>query len=218
MLPEEDTRVHLKHKSILTVLAIFILLITITGVSIAAYTWNYTSTHANTIGTGNISLSILESSDTIDLKNFMRMDDNEGIALSSDYCYDFAVTTNATGAPGNINYKILIKKEEPNAGYVSLPDTGIKLYLTKFDQNGEVEVMAPTLVSDIIKNDDKGYLKFNSDKKSYLVHSHNSNKDTKTTKYRLRMWIDKENYNSNIDATTRYGYSLKVSVTGDLIQ
>ena len=37
------------------------MIITITGVGVAAYTWNYTSTHANTIGTGNISLSLLES-------------------------------------------------------------------------------------------------------------------------------------------------------------
>lgn len=216
MLSEEKDL--LKHKNLFSILAIFILLITITGISVAAYTWNYTSTHANTIGTGNISLSILESDDSINLKSFLRLDDSEGIALSKDYSYDFAVTTSAKGTPGNINYKLIIKKEDPEIGYVSLPDTGIKLYLTKFDKNGEVEVMAPTLVSDIIGNGSEGVLKFNSDKNSYLIHSHNSNKDTKTTKYRLRMWIDKQNYQTNMDNNTKYAYKLKMSVTGDLIR
>ena len=216
MLPEEKN--YLKHKNLFTVLAIFILLITITGISVAAYTWNYTSTHANTIGTGNISLSILESDNSINLKSFSRLDDSQGIALDSEYYYDFAVSTSATGAPGNINYKIIIKKEDAGAGYVQLPDTAIKIYLTKFDQNGEVEVMAPTLVSDIIGSGSEGALKFNQDKRSYLVHSHNSNKDSKTTKYRLRMWISKQNYQNNMELDTKYAYKLKVAVTGDLIQ
>ena len=37
-----------------TILTIFVLVATITGVAIAAYTWNFASTNANTIGTGNI--------------------------------------------------------------------------------------------------------------------------------------------------------------------
>lgn len=216
MLPEENNL--LKHKNLFTLLAVFILLITITGVSIAAYTWNYTSTHANTIGTGNISLSLLESDSSVSLKSFLRLEDNEGIALGKDYYYDFAVSTNVTGEPGNVVYKLQIKKEEPNPGYVSLPDSSIKIYLTKYDKNGEVEVMAPTFVSDIIGSKEEGYLTFNQDKKSYLIHSHSTAKDTKTTKYRLRMWIDKQGYNSNLDTNTKYSYKLKMNVTGDLIK
>lgn len=212
---EEVRRNNLKSSALFTILTIFILLITFTGVSVAAYTWNYTSTHANTIGTGNISMSILESDDAIDLKSSVPITDSKGIALSKESSYDFAVTTSATGAPGNINYKIIIKKEPVLDGYTMLSDSNIKIYLTKFDTSGEVEVMAPTLVSDVILNGDQGTLKFNDNKKSYLVHSHNTNKDTKTTKYRLRMWVDQKN-SSTLNSNLRYDYKLKVSITGDL--
>ena len=42
-----------------TILTIFVLVATITGVAIAAYTWNFASTKANTMGTGNISVPIV---------------------------------------------------------------------------------------------------------------------------------------------------------------
>ena len=53
----------------LTILTIFVLVATITGVAIAAYTWNFASENANTIGTGNISMSLLESNDVINWFN-----------------------------------------------------------------------------------------------------------------------------------------------------
>ncbi len=215
---QEDDRLSFGHKNLLSLLAVFILLITIIGVSVAAYTWNYTSTHANTIGTGNISMSLLESDDEIKLKSLLPMDDSEGVSMNKKYSYDFAVTTNATGAPGNINYKIILKKDAPRVGYSSFDDSNIKIYITQFDQGGETEVVPPTLVSDILLGKDKAELKFKDDQKSFLIHSHTSNKDTKTTKYRLRMWIDKNNFNSNLDQNTKYDYKLKLDVTGDLIQ
>ena len=215
MLQEEEKISTFNHSGIFTVLIVFILLITITGISVAAYTWNYTSTHANTIGTGNISTSLLESNDIVSLNNFVPISDEKGIALSKDSAYDFAVTTSATGAPGNINYKISIKKEPPSDGYVMLSDSNVKVYLTKFDTNGEIEVMSPILVSHIITSGDEGTLKFNSDKKSYLVHSHTTNKDTKTTKYRLRIWVDKKS-SSSLNPNARYEYKLKIGVTGNL--
>ena len=114
-----------------------------------------------------------------------------------------------------VNYKIYIKKEPVTNGYTALSDSNIKIYLTKFDNRGEVEVMAPILVSHVINSGDEGVLKFNNDKKSYLIHSHTTNKDSKTTKYRLRMWVDKNSI-SNLSSALRYDYKLKVAVTGDL--
>lgn len=215
---QEDFNGNFRHKNLFSLLAVFILLITITGVSVAAYTWNYTSTHANTIGVGNISMSLLESDDEIRLKSLLPMDDVEGVSINKKDSYDFAVTTSATGAPGNINYKIILKKIAPKVGYSSFDDDNIKIYITQFDQGGETEVVAPTSVSDILLGKEKAELKFKDDQKSLLVHSHTSNKDSKTTKYRVRMWIDKNNFNSNLDTNTKYDYRLKLDVTGDLIQ
>lgn len=217
MLPEEYNN-DLMHKNLFSLLAVFILLITITGVSVAAYTWNYTSTHANTIGTGNISMSLLESDDEIKLKSLLPMDDLEGVSINKKNSYDFAVTTSATGSSGNINYKILLKKLAPKVGYSSFDDSNIKIYITQFDQSGETEVLPPTSVSDVLLGKDKAEIKFKDDQKSFLIHSHTSNKDTKTTKYRLRMWIDKNSFNSRLDSNTKYDYKLKLDVTGDLIQ
>ena len=65
----EEIETKKKHTALFTVLGVFVLLAAIAGVAVAAYTWNYTSSKANTIGTGNISMSLLESTDVISINN-----------------------------------------------------------------------------------------------------------------------------------------------------
>ena len=51
--------------------------------------------------------------------------------------------------------------------------------------------MAPTLASTILgASGSTGTIPFDSGKTSYLTHAHTSTGVSKTTKYRLRMWID----------------------------
>lgn len=194
----------------LTILAIFVLVATITGVAVAAYTWNFTSSKANTIGTGNISMSLLESNDTINITNALPVKDATGMALGSDESFDFAITTQASGAPGNISYNISITKVAVDSGYTALKDSDVKVYLSTLTSEGEDQVVAPTLVSSIITSGSTGTLASN------LTHNHTTADQTKTTKYRLRMWIDSAVDASDWTASTKNQYKLKVSTSGTL--
>ena len=194
----------------LTILAIFVLVATITGVAVAAYTWNFTSSKANTIGTGNISMSLLESNDTINITNALPVKDATGMALGSDESFDFAITTQASGAPGNISYNISITKVAVDSGYTALKDSDVKVYLSTLTSEGEDQVVAPTLVSSIITSGSTGTLASN------LTHNHTTADQTKTTKYRLRMWVDSAVDASDWTASTKNQYKLKVSTSGTL--
>ena len=194
----------------LTILTIFVLVATITGVAIAAYTWNFASENANTIGTGNISMSLLESNDVINITNALPIKDATGMALGSDESFDFAITTQASGAPGNISYNISITKVAVDSGYTALEDSNVKVYLSTLTSEGEDQVVAPTLVSSIITSGSTGTLASN------LTHNHTTADQTKTTKYRLRMWVDSAVDASDWTASTKNQYKLKVSTSGTL--
>ena len=198
------------HSKAFTILAIFVLVATITGVAVAAYTWNFTSSKANTIGTGNISMSLLESNDTINITNALPVKDATGMALGSDESFDFAITTQASGAPGNISYNISITKVAVDSGYTALKDSDVKVYLTSFSGEDETQVVAPALVSSIITSGSTGTLASN------LTHNHTTANQTKTTKYRLRMWVDSAVDASSWTASTKNQYKLKVSTSGTL--
>ena len=198
------------HSKAFTILAIFVLVATITGVAVAAYTWNFASSNANTIGTGNISMSLLESNDVINITNALPIKDATGMALGSDESFDFAITTQASGAPGNISYNISITKVAVDSGYTALKDSDVKVYLSTLTSEGEDQVVAPTLVSSIITSGDTGTLASN------LTHNHTTADQTKTTKYILRMWVDSEVDASSWTASTKNQYKLKVSTSGTL--
>ena len=198
------------HSKAFTILAIFVLVATITGVAIAAYTWNFASENANTIGTGNISMSLLESNDVINITNALPIKDATGMALGSDESFDFAITTQASGAPGNISYNISITKVAVDSGYTALEDSNVKVYLSTLTSEGEDQVVAPTLVSSIITSGSTGTLASN------LTHNHTTADQTKTTKYRLRMWVDKDVDASDWTENTKNQYKLKVSTSGTL--
>ena len=206
-----------KHSVAFTVLGAFILLVTMAGVAVAAYTWSYTGTNANTIGTGNISMSLLESTDIINITNALPTSDASGMALGSEQSFDFAVTTQASGAPGNITYSLSITKVAVDSGYTALPDDGVKVYLTALTDGGEVQVVKPTPVSDIITSGETGTLTFDSGKTTYLTHNHTTANTTKTTKYRLRMWVDQQVDASDWDENTKNQYKLKIGTSGSLV-
>ena len=217
----EEIEQRKNHSALLTVLGVFVLLATIAGVAVAAYTWSYTSKEANVIGTGNISMSLLESTDVISIPNALPLDDANGKAMDADNeVFDFAVTTSASGKPGNIDYTISITKLDASEGYTLLGDDQVKVYLTKVDvvdgEQVETQVMDVKKVSDIITAGNTGILAFDADKTGYLTHTHTTVGTTTTSKYRLRMWIDQDVDAKNWNINTKLEYKLKVSVSGSL--
>ena len=208
-----------RKAKILTIIAIIVLTISIIGVSIAAYYWQFTG-QANTLSTGTVSMSLLESVDSINIQNALPMSDTEGMALEhadgSSGVFDFAVTTYASGAPGNITYTISVTKVAVDNGYTALQDSQVKIYLVAFDGNTETQVMAPTTVSNVITSGNTGVLTFDAGKTSYLTHVHTTANTTQTQKYRLKMWIDGSVDASSWTSATQLQYKLKISTDGQL--
>ncbi len=210
-----------KHGKTFAVLGLFVLVATVIGVAVAAYTWSFTGSK-NTIGTGTISMSLLESTDSINITNALPMGDTQGIALTkasgSSGVFDFAITTHASGAPGNITYTISIAKLAVDSGYTALANNQVKVYLAALSNDGttETQVMAPTLVSNIISSGDSGVLTFDNDKTSYLTHVHTTANTSHTQKYRLKMWIDSSVDASSWTSSTKNQYKLKISTSGTL--
>ena len=207
-----------KQEKALYVIALFILVATLIGVAVAAYTWSFTGTKTSTITSGNISMSFLESSDTIAITDALPVSDNTGKAYTTtDHKFDFAVTTYAAGTPGTINYNLSITKVVVDDDYTAFNDNQVKVYLAALDNlNNETQVMAPTLVSNIITSGDTGILIFDAGKSGYLSHDHNTANTSITQKYRFKMWIDSQVDASNWTASTKYQYKLKINSSGTI--
>lgn len=201
-----------KHKILPTVLGAFVLLAAITGVAVAAFTWTFTGS-ANTIGTGNISMTLMESTDVINITNALPMSDSTGKTLPASQSFDFAVTTSADGAPGTINYTIYVTKMTPTTGYTRLADNQVKLYLQNVTTSSDA--LAPTLASGLTAYTQDSMT--NSLTLATGSHSHATTNQTKTTRYRLKMWIDYNVDASNWNENTKLEYKLKIGVKGNLV-
>lgn len=204
----------MNSKKVFTILGAFVLVAAVIGVTVAAYTWQFTGTKTSTISTGNISMSLLESTDVINVANALPIDDASAKALTgTNEKFDFAVTTSATGAPGTISYDIKITKVAVDSGATALSDNQVKVYLTSLSGTStitETQVVAPTKVSSIITSGTTGTLKGNIQK------NHSTANKTYTDRYRLRMWIDQDVDASSWTSSTKYQYKLKVSANGTL--
>lgn len=213
-----EVEVTKKNKTAL-IIEVFIVFITIIGVAVAAYTWSFTSKR-NSITTGSISMSMLESTDAITIDNAFPISDAEGKNLShsdgNSGVFDFSISTYASGAPGNIVYTISVTKASVDNSYTPLADNQVKIYLAALDGENEVQVMAPKLVSQVITSGSSGTLPFDNDKTQYLTHVHTQTDTTKIQRYRLKMWIDSNVNASNWSENTKLQYKLKVSTNGQL--
>lgn len=209
---EENTN----KKKFLMAIGALVLVVAVVGVAYAAYTWRFAGTQTSTISTGNISMSLLESTDTISITNALPIDDASAKALTgTGEKFDFAVTTSATGAPGTINYNIGITKADVDTGYTALADNQVKVYLSTLSGTStvtETQAVAPTLVSNIITSGNSGTLLANVSK------NHTTANQTLTDRYRLRMWVAQDVDASDWNSTTKLQYKLKVSANGTLAQ
>lgn len=200
------------HSKLFTVLGVFVLLAAVAGVAVAAWTWTYVSPNTNTIGTGNISMTLLESTDVINIQNALPTTDETGEGLPSSKSFAFAVTTSASGAPGTINYTIYVTKLAATSGYTRLADNQVKIYLEN-TTDGTV-ARASTLMSGLSAYTTGGATD------SYILatgsHVHATTGVTTTTNYSLKMWIDYNVDASDWDENTKLEYKLKIGVSGSL--
>ena len=195
-----------KKKDLVLILIVFILLITIVGISYATFNYVGTGQKLNTITTGAISMNYIESSNVISMSNALPTTDDTGKKrLNAGEYFDFTVKSSIKGNT-DINYEIAAKEENGN----TFDGNNIKFYLTKVNSDGtEVEVMPPKTYSEDTASN--VYTGRPADMMSLFVGNLNQQGDTEI-KYRLRLWVD-ESYNPQND-NGGLTYKVKVNVYG----
>ena len=194
------------RKNYLILILVTVLLITVIGISYAAFNYVGTGQKANTITTGAISMTYTESTNSIALSNALPTTDATGKKRKNTGEYfDFTVKSSIKGNT-DINYEIAAKEENGN----TFSGKNIKYYLTKVNSDGtEEEVMAPRTYYE--EPSGNVYTGRPADMMSLFVGNLNQQGDT-TINYRLRLWVD-ENYNPQND-NGGLTYKVKVNVYG----
>ncbi|MGM9878875.1 MAG: hypothetical protein ACI31R_02485 [Bacilli bacterium] len=80
-----------KKKLIAEIVFVLVLMTLFIGVSIAGGYWSYKSSSANTLETGSVSLTFLESNSVIDITNALPKSDSDG--KTQNDLFEFAVTS-----------------------------------------------------------------------------------------------------------------------------
>lgn len=207
----EENRVNGKNnKMLVMVVSTFAIVAAVVGVSLAVWTWSFTG-DANTLTTGSIDLTMLESEDAISMANFLPMSDANGKALNSTGSkFDFMVSSTTTGSAGTMTYSVTVEKVAADSGYTALQNSNVKFYVTTLTDTDETQVLAPTLASDIM-----GATGTTGTLISAKTHSHAA-AGTVSTKYRFRMWVDFNTDATSWNASSKLQYKVKLSVNGSL--
>ena len=195
-----------KIRNVLTISVSIFLLIAVIGVSYAAFNYAGVGKKENIITTGAITMSYVESNNTISINNALPTTDNTGKSRKNDGEYfDFTVKSSIKGNM-DINYEIAAKEEAGN----TFSGNNIKYYLTTVDSNGkETEVMAPRTYYE----EPSGNVYTGRPADMMSLYTGNLKEQGETTiNYRLRIWVD-ESYNPQND-DGGLTYKVKVNVYG----
>ena len=188
---------------LLSVLGVAILVVAVVGVSFAAFSYSKTGEKVNTITTGTISMNYVEDENAINLTNALPMTDDVGKALAdTNQYFDFTVSADITGTT-TINYAITAAKEVDS----TIPDDGVKVYLTDMDANADTEILAPTKVSGLTPT--TGSEPSGTPSGQFILHTGTFNA-TSSHDYRLRMWVA-DDY---VVTGESQSYKLRVNVYG----
>lgn len=193
-----------QSKIIFAVLGVAILLTLTVGLSFAIYSFDRVGGE-NTIQTGTVSMSFIESTNVISINDALPVQNEEAAKTSSD-CFEFKVESVTTGAM-NVSYTIKLTEEALDTGYEQLEQNAVQIYLTEVSGSSEVEKVYKT-ASAILDNQASGTLLTAS-------HNHTTGNELSTT-YRLRMWIPYSVDASKWTADTKLEYKVRIDVTGTM--
>ena len=164
-----------KKKIIILIIAIIGLLLIVTGVTYAFLNISFEGTKVNSLYVPSISLTYSESGNAITIDTRVN-NDNEGKRLPY---FEFSVSGKSE-VDYPLDYYIYLTEEES-----SLTKDKIKFYLTKLENNSEIQALEPTLGSNLknygTNEDDLFLYKASFD----FTEENNTFSDT----YRLRGWI-----------------------------
>ena len=193
-----------KQGKILIIVVLVVMVLVIIGVSYAVFNYSALGTKVNTITTGAITMTYVESSNTISLNGALPTTDKTGkVRLNQGEYFDFTVSSEILGNT-NINYEISAKE----VGDGTIDGSNIKLYLTKLNSDGtEEDLMVPEVYSE--ETSANNYTGRPRGEMSLYTSSMSS---SESNTYRLRMWVD-EVYNPQGDGGN-LTFSVQVNVYG----
>lgn len=193
------------NQILMSVLATVMLLISMTGLSYAFFTYSAGGSTINTITTGTISFAYSEQSNGISLTNAFPMSDTEGKILAANTpsngvtqgYFDFTVSGTVAGVT-DVNYEIYAKSDATS----TIAPSFIKVYLT--NGSGETPIVGfsgavPTF--DLLRTS-------TMDVNGKTLYNGTINNKSITQTFRLRIWIA-DNYTINAESKT---FKMKVYV------
>ena len=192
-----------KKEKIVLVGLILLLVVTIVGVSYAAFSYSKRGEKVNTITTGQIVMTYTETDNIIQIDGALPTTDKTGtVQLKAGEYFDFNVSSTIVGNV-NINYEISAKE----VGESTIAGSNIKLYLTKLNGSEEEPLMTPETYHE--EAEENTYTGRPAGEMSLYKGSMNSSENNN---YRLRMYVD-ENYNPQGDGGNLQ-FSIKINVYG----
>ena len=195
-----------KKEKVIIVVLILVMIISIIGVSYAAYNYSKTGTKVNSITTGSITMSYTESDNVINIDKALPTTDETGkVRLKEGEYFDFTISSEIVGDI-NINYEISAK--DVTVSDRKIDESNIKLYLTRIKEDGtEEELMTPETY-----NEEKSANSYTGRPANEMSLYTSSMSSSESNKYRLRMWVD-EAYNPQGDGGN-LKFSVKINVYG----
>ena len=165
-----------------SILLIFILLVSIFGVSFAVVKYTQTGEESNTIRTGELRMSYTEDTNGIKIENAMPMSDDIGKKLSgNNEFFDFTVSTTIRGN-ATLAYEVSAEKSLDS----TLRDDEVKLYLEK-----KAGAIYETVMNPVVFTPLKEKTKWGTEKGTMLLTTGTST-HTENISYRLRMWVKQD--------------------------
>ena len=190
------------NKEVITVFLVLLLVITIIGVSYAAFTFSKTGTVENAITTGAVTMIYTEGDNKITINNAVPITEDVGKTLSDEnYLFDFTININIIGNT-TISYEVTAEKDSSS----TLANSDVRLYLQRSldGTNYNEEVLEPSPYDPIVEDDEFGA------KAGEMVLDVGSTNKTVMYYYRLRMWVDSSYELSEVAKT----FTIKVNAYG----
>ena len=192
-----------KKEKIVLVGLILLLVVTIVGVSYAAFSYSKRGEKVNTITTGQIVMTYTETDNIIQIDGALPTTDKTGtVQLKAGEYFDFNISSTIVGNV-NINYEISAKE----VGESTIAGSNIKLYLTKLNGSEEEPLMTPETYHE--ESEENTYTGRPAGEMSLYKGSMNSSENNN---YRLRMYVD-EAYNPQGDGGG-LTFSVRINVYG----
>ena len=169
-----------EKKELIIVGLIIVMIITLIGVSYAAFNYSKTGTKLNSITTGSITMTYTETDNVININGALPTTDETGkVRLKEGEYFDFTVSSEIVGDV-NINYEISAK--DITSSDRKIDGSNIKLYLTRLTDDGEEELMTPEVYNE--ESTSNSFTGRPSGEMSLYTSSMNA---SESNRYRLRM-------------------------------